>query len=278
MDPPFSHHRLAASLAGQRLGHTIVFLPETGSTNDEARRLAEQGHPEGVVVITDHQTHGRGRRGAEWFSPPRKSLLLSVILRPGLPPEQWPRLTHVAALAGCEAIESMLPESRPQVKWPNDLQLGGRKCAGLLLECAFPTGRTPFAVLGFGLNINLALRDLPVALRAETTSLTLANNGIPLSREPIAAAFLRALDRLYGQMATDFTAILAALRHRSCLVGLEVRATVGGVEVTGRAIDLSPEGGLVLEFIDGTQRILSTVDFIRPLEGRAGAKRQRPTS
>jgi BirA family biotin operon repressor/biotin-[acetyl-CoA-carboxylase] ligase len=270
MDPPFSHHRLAASLAGQRLGHTIVFLPETGSTNDEVRQLAEQGHPEGVVVITDHQTHGRGRRGAEWFSPPRKSLLLSVLLRPSAPPEHWPRLTHVAALAGCEALESVLPSSRPQVKWPNDLLIDGRKCAGLLLECCFPPARPPFAVLGFGLNINLVLRDLPVPLRATTTSLALANGGSPLPREPIAAAFLRALDRLYAVMPTDFGSMLIALRRRSCLLGLPVRASVAGQEMTGRASGLSPEGELILDLPDGTSRVLSTVDFIRTVGRTSG--------
>jgi BirA family biotin operon repressor/biotin-[acetyl-CoA-carboxylase] ligase len=263
MDPAFGQHRLAASLAGQRIGHTVVYHPETASTNDVARSLAEAGHPHGVAVVADHQTAGRGRRGAEWFSPPRKNLLLSVLLRPTAPAPEWPRLTHVAALAVCEGIEAVLPALQPQVKWPNDIFLSGRKTAGLLLECAFPAQAPPFAVLGLGLNVNLAARDLPPELRETTTSLAIEAGQPDVAREPLAAAILRALDRLLAQPAADFPLRLDTLRRRSLLLGRQIRAGVAGRELTGLAEDLDPSGALILLQPDGTRLALTAVDYVR---------------
>jgi len=266
MDRGFAHHRLAASLAGQRIGHTVVFHAETGSTNDDARALAVAGHPHGVTVVADHQLSGRGRRGAEWFSPPRKNLLLSVILRPSLPPAEWPRLTHLAALAVCEGIEAVVPSLQPQVKWPNDIFLSGRKAAGLLLESTFPAHAPSFAILGIGLNVNLATRDLPDDLRTTTTSLALEANQPHLPREPLAAAVLRALNRLLSHPSEDFPAFLDALRRRSTLLGHRVRAGVASRELIGVADDFGPGGALLVRLDDGTRIELTAVDFVRRLE------------
>jgi len=263
MDMAFGHHRLAASLAGQRIGHTVVFHEETASTNDVARALAEAGHPHGVTAVADHQTAGRGRRGAEWFSPPRKNLLMSVILRPAAPAHEWPRLTHLAALAVCEGIEAVVPALRPQVKWPNDIFLSGRKAAGLLLESAFPAQAPPFAILGLGLNVNLAPRDLPAELRDGTTSLAIEAGLREMSRETVAAAILRALDRLLSRPASEFPRRLDELRRRSLLLGRDVRAGVAGRELTGRAADLGPSGELILRRPDGTRQALTAVEYVR---------------
>lgn len=263
MDPAFTHHRLAASLAGQRIGHTVVYHAETASTNDVARALAEAGHPHGVTVVADHQTAGRGRRGAEWFSPPRKNLLLSVVLRPSAPAHDWPRLTHVAALAVCEGIEAARPGLRPQVKWPNDIFLSGRKAAGLLLESAFPAQAPPFAVLGLGLNVNLTARDLPAELRETTTSLAHEAGQPGVAREPVAAAILRALDRQLSRPADAFPLILDDLRRRSVLLGRRIRAGVAGRELTGIADDLGPAGELILLHDDGPRTTLTAVDYVR---------------
>lgn len=263
MDATFGQHRLAASLAGQRIGHTVVYREETASTNDVARALAEAGHPHGVTVVADHQTAGRGRRGAEWFSPPRKNLLLSVVLRPSSPAREWPRLTHIAALAVCEGIESVLPSLRPQVKWPNDIFLSGRKTAGLLLESAFPAQAPPFAVLGLGLNVNLSARDLPPELRETTTSVAIEAGQPTVAREPLAAAILRALSRLLAKPSGAFPELLDDLRHRSLLLGRPVRAGVAGRELTGLADDLGPAGELILRQADGTKQALNAVDYVR---------------
>ena len=265
MNKEFAHHRLASSLAGQRIGHTVIFHTETASTNDVARSLAETGHPHGTTVVADHQTAGRGRRGAEWFSPPRKNLLLSVLLRPATPASEWPRLTHLAALAVCEGIEITLPVLRPQVKWPNDIFLSGRKVAGLLLESTFPAHAPPFAILGLGLNVNLATRDLLPDLRPITTSLAIETSQPDIRREAVAAAILRALDRLLMRPAGEFPMRLDELRRRSLLLGRHVRAGVAGRELTGIADDLGPNGELIVMETDGTRRELNAVDYVRLL-------------
>ncbi len=263
MDPAFRHHRLAASLAGQPIGHTIVFHPETGSTNDVARALAEAGHPHGVTVVADHQTAGRGRRGAEWYSPPRKNLLLSVLLRPSAPAHEWPRLTHLAALAVCEGIEAVFPALHPRVKWPNDVWLSGRKVAGLLLESAFPAQAPPFAVLGLGLNVNLGQRDLPPELRDSSTSLAIETGQPTLPREPVAAAILRALNRLVARPSADFPQLLGELRRRSLLLGHPVRAGLADREVCGIAHDFGPAGELLILEPHGAILELTAVEYLR---------------
>lgn len=266
MDPTFAHHRLAASLAGQPIGHTVLYHAETASTNDIARALAESGYPHGVTVVADHQTAGRGRRGAEWFSPPRKNILLSVILRPSAPIHEWPRLTHLAALAVCEGIEAVLPDLHPQVKWPNDIFLSGRKVAGLLLESAFPAQAPAFAVLGLGLNVNLHPRDLPQPLRDLTTSLAVESAQPTVPREPVASAILRALNRILARPSEDFPGVLDALRGRSTLLGRRVRVGLGDREVVGLAHDFGPAGQLVLRSNDGSECDLTAVEYVRLVE------------
>jgi len=262
MSRALAHHRISASLAGQKLGHHVVYLAETASTNDEARALALAGYPEGVVVFADAQTAGRGRRGAEWFAPPQKSLLFSLLLRPQAAPELWPLLTHTAALAVSEAIELLFPELRPQIKWPNDIFLNGRKAAGLLLESGFPTAAAPYAVLGLGLNVNVSERDLPPDLRGATTSLA-TELGTSVDRESVAIAIVRALNAHYPAVWTSFPAQLSGVRRRSLLLGRTVRAVIGSQEIRGVAVDHSESGELVVESADQQRTVLRAVDSIR---------------
>ncbi len=264
MSLPLNHARIASSLAGQAVGREIVYFEETGSTNDEARRLAESGYPEGVAVFADSQTSGRGRRGAEWFSVPRTNLLLSVLLRPAQPPEEWPRLTHVAALAVCRAIEASAGVEA-QVKWPNDVYVGGKKIAGILLESGFPPGGRAYAIIGIGLNVNLVERDLPLEIRAVTTSLRLENGGEALPRETVAIALLRALENCLAAAQRDFPALLEEVTHRSWLLNKQVRVLIGTEEITGLAAGYTASGELVLSLPGGSRRTLSSVDLIRPV-------------
>ena len=263
MEVPLQHHRLAASLAGQSIGGQIVYHRETESTNDVARELAARGHPEGTAVFADHQTGGRGRRGATWFSAPCRDLLFSVILRPAWPPDDWTRLTHVAALAVCEAVESLYPSLRLQVKWPNDIHIHGKKLAGILLESTFAAGRPSTAVLGIGLNVNLQERDVPVEVRPFATSLRIEAGNVLQAREPVAAAILRALGRLYRLADADFAAIIAGNRARSLLLGKRVRIHTAQGELSGWAVDYSPKGELVIESDSGGKTAIASALLVR---------------
>lgn len=266
--PALAYQHVQAALAGHRIGHTLVYWEETASTNDEARRLAEAGSPDGTVVVAEHQTAGRGRRGSVWHSPPRQNLLLSVILRPPWPVTHWARLTPLAALAVAQAVEHVLPRGRAQVKWPNDIYLSDKKCAGLLLESVLPGGRSPFAVLGIGLNVNLTWSELPEELRPVTTSLRMENGGEPLAREAVLIQLLRALDEWTSPEwgGSRFATALEKVRTQSWLLGQTVRVRVGAEEFCGLAEDLGPEGELLVRVADGSRRVLTTVEWVRPVE------------
>ena len=141
---PLSERRIREALevvdAGA-FGAHMRYLERTGSTNDVLREMADQGAPEGAIVVADEQTAGRGRMGRVWAAPPRSSLLLSALFRPALPPEHVYRLVMVCGLAAAEACEEEEGIGRVDVKWPNDLQISGKKLAGVLAESAFSGGQ-----------------------------------------------------------------------------------------------------------------------------------------
>lgn len=158
----------------QVLGRTIFAYPSIGSTNDEAKRLAAEGAPEGTLVIAEEQTAGRGRLGRRWLAPAGTALLFSLVLRSPLPLDRAAQLSMAVALGAAEAIEAEtgLPV---YLKWPNDLLTRGRKVGGLLTETSVVGDRLEWAVVGLGLNVNLdftapgleALADQATSLRLE---------------------------------------------------------------------------------------------------------------
>ena len=142
------------------MGRTLVFLPETASTNDEARRLAESGAPDGTLVIADYQTAGRGRAARRWEAPPGSSLLMSLVFRPALVPQQVQRMTMICGLAIADVLESEYG-LEPALKWPNDVLVGGAKVGGILTEVLLDAHRVECVITGIGLNVNLDPAELP---------------------------------------------------------------------------------------------------------------------
>lgn len=151
---------LSAQLGACGLVREIVVFAETGSTNDCAAQLGRQGAPGGQVIFAERQTSGRGRFGRRWDSASHRGLWFSMLLRPSLAVPQWPRLTTWAAVAIAMAIEKQTGE-RAMIKWPNDVFVGGRKVAGILIESGADRGGAPFAVVGIGVNVNHEAGDFP---------------------------------------------------------------------------------------------------------------------
>ena len=240
-----------------------VWNAETGSTNDDARLLALAGAAHGVIVIADAQRAGRGRRGAAWVSPPRRNLLCSVVLRPALPMEKWPRLTHACALAVCETLESIPGLPPPRIKWPNDIYLGGKKVSGILVESAMDA-RGGFAVAGVGVNLNLTAEDFPPELRDTATSVWLERGGQEISREDFAIQFLHRLRAQCTRAEDDFPALLEACETRSFLSGRRVSLLSGSHELEGTALGVGPEGELRLLHDDGRVQLITSADLVRP--------------
>lgn len=229
-------------------GYALEIKSQTGSTNDDALEAGLRGAPEGTVVLAEQQTAGRGRRGDAWISPPGVNLLFSLLLRPSAPVERWTRLPHLAGIAVCRAIESEFPELGPiKLKWPNDIFLADRKLAGILVESRFLPDAAPAVVVGIGLNVNLQTAQLPEDVRVVATTLR-DQVGRLVDRNRLMAALLAEWASLYpSEVKSDFSASREELRQRSWLVGRSLTVVHGSRETRGTAVDLGPEGELILE-------------------------------
>lgn len=236
---PLDVETIRAATVNLRLGHPLHYFPAIGSTNTYAAELARANAPQGTLVTTDDQTAGRGRIGRVWKSLPGEQLALSLILRPTFPAHF---LVMASALAVAESVEDIAGVNAT-IKWPNDVQVAGRKVCGILIETS-----ADYAILGIGLNVNGSLEgDTELAMRATTLAQEV---GESLAREPLAIALLQRLDTLYTWLTDEGTAAQRTLRAawRARLVTLGKRVTVrqSGQEVTGVAEDVDDDGMLLL--------------------------------
>lgn len=183
------------------LGVPIEFRRTVASTNDEVLRRAPDGAPEGLVIATDEQTAGRGRHGRTWWDAPGRSLLFSVLLRPGIPLARFPLLGMAMACAMSEAGSAITGEPLA-VKWPNDVLHAGRKLCGILAESR-PGAAGHVLVVGAGINVNQEAGDFPEELRSRATSLRVAWGGRELDREDLLQAVLERFERYRGIAALD---------------------------------------------------------------------------
>lgn len=237
----------------------ITVLEEVGSTSDWLKSKAA-ALPTGAVVFAESQTSGRGRRENKWIAPRGKDLMFSLLLQPAAPFEKWPRITTLAALAICKAIEAELP-LQPRIKWPNDVYVNDRKISGLLAETvSTPNGL--HLVLGIGLNVNTL--DFPPDLPATSLLKQLSSPVLhEIDRNALAARLLGTLHAAFQRIDDDFTAAVAEVRERSWLLGRQIRARAPQGEVFGRVRDLNEEGHLILEFPDGSSHTLTSADEVR---------------
>jgi BirA family transcriptional regulator, biotin operon repressor / biotin---[acetyl-CoA-carboxylase] ligase len=253
------------------------------STMARAAELAAGGAPEGATVVADQQTQGRGRLGRGWVAPPGSSLLLSVVLRPPLPREAVWLTVAAAGVALAGAVEAVAAGAAPVdrgagreppgppvavgLKWPNDLELGGRKAAGLLAEAHLGGQRLGWVVLGIGVNVTQRREDLPAELADRATSVALAL-GAPVDRAALLAAWAeRFVDGYRHLAAGEPGPVLAAYRRRLVTLGRRVRADrVGAQPVVGTAVDLTATGGLVVQTDAGARVdvLAADVHHLRP--------------
>lgn len=216
----------------------IIVLEATGSTNDDARRLAAEGAPEGTVILAERQLAGRGRLGRIWESPDRAGLYLSMLLRPADRLDRIGRYPIAAAVAVCAACREFAGD-RVVLKWPNDVLADGGKLAGILAEMRQgPSGAD--LVLGIGINVNQVGEDFPTPLRASATSLRMLNHGVVVDRETVAATLLQSLAVTIAGIRSDAWTEVAErfLRYAPDATGRSVRLAAGG-EGTTSGLDAS---------------------------------------
>jgi BirA family biotin operon repressor/biotin-[acetyl-CoA-carboxylase] ligase len=228
-----------------------------GSTNSEARQLAEAGAPEGTLVVSEEQTEGKGRKGRDWISPKQTGIYATLILRPTLPIEDTPLLTLLTAVATAEAIKEVtgLPAT---IKWPNDILINSRKVAGILTEVSSDVDRVEFALIGLGLNVNTPSSALPKRLLYPATSLR-AEAGSTQPRQRILASWLCHFEAEYAGLCSGNRKSL--LDHWKALANITGRkASIRRVHdsVSGTIQDIDEDGALLLKTNDNKiMRILS---------------------
>ncbi|HSP03026.1 MAG TPA: biotin--[acetyl-CoA-carboxylase] ligase, partial [Acidimicrobiales bacterium] len=253
----------------------VRHVTETGSTNTDVMELARQGEPEGVVLVADHQTAGRGRAGRTWTAPPGASLLCTILLRPPAPVA--PLATFALAVAASEAVEQVAG-FRPGLKWPNDLVVedtdadGGvrtRKLAGILAEAEWSPGshiaagyRPPKAheraTVAAGIGLNVAWPDeVPDDLADIAVAINHVSEARP-SRDEVLDALLERLVVHYGALVDGgVDQVLDAWRARSTTLGRRVRIDLGADDLVGTAVDVTADGHLVVEPLEGGRRTIA---------------------
>jgi BirA family biotin operon repressor/biotin-[acetyl-CoA-carboxylase] ligase len=220
------------------------------STNTELARLASEGAAEGVAILADEQTAGRGRLQRAWSSPKGAGLYFSILLRPRIPVDHWPLITFMAALADGDALQEATG-LRTDIKWPNDLLSGERKICGILSEAIeTPAGRA--VVVGIGINLT------PSAF-PEATSV-LEATGVKPDREAILAALLSALTRWYSLLGEREKIVTAWSSRSSYATGKVVQVKNGDETWQGTTCGVEPDGALRLRTINGEIKLIRAGD------------------
>jgi len=260
---------LADGLRTRRVARRIICLPEVDSTNTYAlQTLAATEGPaaDGTVVFAEHQTAGRGRLGRAWHAPAGASLLMTILLweaPDSRSPAYWMMAAAVSVVRGIEQTTDL----DPQIRWPNDVYLSGRKVAGILVEVRRPglgraapsatasnTNGSAFVAIGIGVNCLQHAGHFPAELRQQATSLEMASSH-PVDRVAVARALLQALDDVLNDRAHGHVARLrTAWTAHSGDIGTSTTLLCDGRQFRGRIADVHPEHGLLLQLETGARR------------------------
>jgi BirA family biotin operon repressor/biotin-[acetyl-CoA-carboxylase] ligase len=246
---------------GSLIGWKVEVFEKIGSTNDDAMRRGAEGEKEGLVIIAEVQEKGRGRLGRTWESPPGVNILMSVLLRPGVSPEAAPVITLLSAVAVARAVEKETG-LQTRIKWPNDLEVKGKKLCGILTQMSVRTGvkaheGLEHVVSGIGLNVNMAPGNFPGDLAQGATSI-LAELGRPVERSRLTIRLMEELEREYMNFLSGKKKdIFEEWHKRARMRGQDVKVLLDGKVIEGRMKDLDDHGALLLETKEGVRRILA---------------------
>jgi BirA family transcriptional regulator, biotin operon repressor / biotin---[acetyl-CoA-carboxylase] ligase len=250
--PPLRQAALRRALVAEaELWTDLRVVESSPSTNAEVVAAARDGAPEGLVIVAEAQTAGRGRRDRSWTTPPRAGLTFSVLLRPTFPAAGWGWLPLLAGLSVANPL-TRLAEVDVRLKWPNDVLVGERKLGGILSEVVGTA-----VVIGIGLNVSLRADELPVPA---ATSLAIEGSAV-VDRDPVLRAVLRDLGRRYVDLTrasgdADACGLAASYRAACATLGRDVRVELPGPRVLeGRAIAVDPAGRLVLDAAGGRETV-----------------------
>ena len=244
-----AEEEVASRLQTERMGRQIRYFSRIDSTNQYAKRIAEEGAPDGTLIIADEQTAGKGRSGRTWVTPPAEAIAFTLLLRPKLSPDRISMVTLVMGLAVTNAVNSLYGVSAG-IKWPNDVVIKGRKLCGILTEMSAEVRQVNYIVIGVGINANLT--SFPEEIREIATSLKL-EMGRDINRAELIARVMTEFERLYAEFEAqgDLGAVMQEYNELCLNAGSKVRVLDPNGEYTGTSRGINSMGELLVETEDG---------------------------
>ena len=244
-----AEEEVASRLQTERMGRQIRYFSRIDSTNQYAKRIAEEGAPDGTLIIADEQTAGKGRSGRTWVTPPAEAIAFTLLLRPKLSPDRISMVTLVMGLAVTNAVNSLYGVSAG-IKWPNDVVIKGRKLCGILTEMSAEVRQVNYIVIGVGINANLT--SFPEEIREIATSLRL-ELGCDINRAELIARVMTEFERLYAEFEAqgDLGAVMQEYNELCLNAGSKVRVLDPNGEYTGTSRGINSMGELLVETEDG---------------------------
>lgn len=247
-----SPDEIRPGLKTRTIGKELLFFNEVNSTNDVAMEGGAKGLTEGLIVLSEGQSHGKGRMGRTWVSPKNVNIYVSILLRPDISPQYAPVMTMMSAISTARAITDVTG-LETQIKWPNDILIEGKKVSGILTEMNAEQERINYVVLGIGINVNMKRPDFPEDLRMPATSL-MECSGKKVDRLSLLCTLINTLERDYDELRNSgVMSIFNQWRSRCNILNRRIRVCLTGGEITGVAEDFTPEGGLVIR-LDGREK------------------------
>ena len=253
-------NKIRLGLQTKTLGQVIHYEESVKSTQKIAHVLAGDGALEGTLVISDEQTAGRGRLMREWHSSKGTGIWMSLILKPLLPPQKAPQFTLITAVAVVQAIEEV-SDLHPQIKWPNDILINGKKVTGILTELQAESDKINSIIIGIGMNVNHTKKHFPDELQSIATSLAI-EQGNQLSRSALVQNILERMEILYDlYMKEGFTPIKLLWESYAISIGKKIIARTINGNIEGRALGITDEGVLKIEDASGVVHQIYSADI-----------------
>jgi BirA family transcriptional regulator, biotin operon repressor / biotin---[acetyl-CoA-carboxylase] ligase len=255
-----TENKIRLGLQTSTLGQVIHYEESVPSTQKIAHDLASNGAVEGTLVIADEQTAGRGRLMREWHSSLGNGVWMSLILKPHLPPQKAPQFTLITAVAVVQAIEEVT-ELQPQIKWPNDILINGKKVTGILTELQAESDKINSIIIGIGMNVNHSIEHFPDEIQPIATSLAI-EQGAQLSRAEVVQNILERMESLYTlYMKEGFTPIKLLWESYAVSIGKRIRARTINGTIEGTALGITADGVLKIEDQAGTVHQIYSADI-----------------
>lgn len=242
------------------IGENIHYEESVESTQKIANHLANENAPEGTVIIADEQLSGRGRMNRKWHSPKYTGIWMSLILRPNIPLTKAPQLTLLTAVAVVQAIEEKTGLI-PEIKWPNDILINGKKVTGILTELQAEADRIHSIIIGIGINVNQKKEDFPLEIQ-ETASSLFIEKGESIPRAQLIQSIFKHFEKLYLLYLKDgFFPIKLLWESYAVSIGKQIRARTLTETIEGKALGITDEGVLKIKDKDGAVHSIYSADI-----------------